>query len=179
MFRASKVPTALRSGRREMAAGETNGRPDRGEIFDARQVPERGSARARRTARDSRAPRSGRVVAMASESGKPRRRWRWLLVALLLPAVALPVGCSMLSEFKPAIDTPQVRRTGSPSGERIFQRNSAFPATRFAARIGSSTEASDMIDDSGRTTMTTATPCSGGSFCGMAKMSNLLRFLSN
>jgi len=52
---------------------------------------------------------------MASASGKPRHRWRWLLVALLLPAVALPIGCSMLSEFKPAVDTPEMRAAGLDS----------------------------------------------------------------
>jgi pimeloyl-ACP methyl ester carboxylesterase len=58
---------------------------------------------------------------------RPKRRWLRTIfwTALALGLVALPFGCSMLAEFKPAIDTPEMRagrltsRFGDFDGERV------------------------------------------------------------
>jgi pimeloyl-ACP methyl ester carboxylesterase len=48
-------------------------------------------------------------------AGKRRRRWRLLLGLALALVLLLPFGCSMLSEFHPAIDTTEMRAGGLAS----------------------------------------------------------------
>ncbi|MGE0640608.1 MAG: alpha/beta fold hydrolase [Thermoanaerobaculia bacterium] len=53
----------------------------------------------------------------ASSPPLRRRRWRWILLALAgVVVLGAAVGCSMLSEFQPAIDTPEMRSSGLTSG---------------------------------------------------------------
>jgi hypothetical protein len=48
-------------------------------------------------------------------------------------------------------DSPLVKRADLPLSVAIFHSNSSLLANRLVARIGSSTDASDIIDESGNT----------------------------
>lgn len=59
---------------------------------------------------------SGERSPTPAKSGRKRRRaLRWLFASAALVVVAMAIGCSMLSEFKPEIDTPAMRSEGIDS----------------------------------------------------------------